>query len=65
MIMDYVEFDREQLSNLTTMVVAFGGWIDAGEAATGALRHLVRHLSAPRLTAIDPEECVVFTVCST
>src|SRR6266481_5785398 len=56
MIMDYVEFDRELPFNLTTMVVAFGGWIDAGEAATGALRHLVRHLSAPRLASMDPEE---------
>ena len=28
---------REPPSNLPTMVVAFGGWIDAGEAATGAL----------------------------
>jgi proteasome assembly chaperone (PAC2) family protein len=61
MIMDYVEFHREPPSNLTTMVLAFGGWIDAGEAATGAIRHLVRHLSAPRLASIDPEEFFVFT----
>jgi proteasome assembly chaperone (PAC2) family protein len=60
MIMDYVEFDREPLSNLTTMVVAFGGWIDAGQAATGALQHLVKQLSAPRLAWIDPEEFFVF-----
>ena len=59
--MDYVEFHREPSSNLTTMVVAFGGWIDAGEAATGALQHLVRHLSAPRLASIDPEEFFMFT----
>ena len=59
--MDYVEFDRKLLSNLTTMVVAFGGWIDAGQAATGALQHLVQHLSAPRLASIDPEEFFVFT----
>lgn len=59
--MDYVEFHREPPTNLTTMVVAFGGWIDAGEAATGAVRHLVRHLSAPRLASIDPEEFFVFT----
>jgi hypothetical protein len=24
------------------MVVAFGGWVDAGEAATSALRYLAR-----------------------
>jgi proteasome assembly chaperone (PAC2) family protein len=61
MIMDALEFHREPPANLTTMVVAFGGWIDAGEAATGALRHLVRHLSAPRLASIDPEAFFVFT----
>jgi proteasome assembly chaperone (PAC2) family protein len=46
---------------LTTLVLGFGGWIDAGEAATGAVRYLVRHLSAPRLASIDPEEFFVFT----
>src|SRR6266446_4240162 len=54
--MDHVEFDREPPTNLTTLVIAFGGWIDAGHAATGALRHLVQDLSAARLAWIDPEE---------
>jgi proteasome assembly chaperone (PAC2) family protein len=61
LIMDHAEFDREPPSNLTTMVMAFGGWIDAGQAATGALRHLARDLSAARLAWIDPEEFFVFT----
>jgi proteasome assembly chaperone (PAC2) family protein len=61
MSMDHVEFDREPPSNLTTMVMAFGGWIDAGQAATGTLRHLVRDLSAERLACIDPEQFFVFT----
>ena len=59
--MDHVAFDREPPANLTTMVMAFGGWIDAGLAATGALRHLVRALPATRLARIDPEEFFVFT----
>jgi proteasome assembly chaperone (PAC2) family protein len=59
--MAHVEFDREPPVNLTTMVIAFGGWIDAGRAATGALRHLVRDLPAPRLASIDSEEFFVFT----
>ncbi len=59
--MDHVEFDREPPSNLTTMVIAFGGWIDAGRAATGALRYLARDLGAERLARIDPEEFFVFT----
>ena len=59
--MDHVEFDREPPANLTTMVMAFGGWIDAGRAATGALSHLVKDLPAARLARIDPEEFFVFT----
>ena len=59
--MDYVEFHREPPANLRTMVVAFGGWIDAGEAVTGAMRYLVRHLSASPLASIDPEEFFDFT----
>jgi hypothetical protein len=43
------------------MVVAFGGWVDAGEAATGALRSLVRQLAATPLATIDPEAFVDFT----
>jgi len=61
MIMDHVGFDREPPANLTTLVMAFGGWIDAGQAATGALRHLVRDLSAARLAWIDPEQFFVLT----
>jgi proteasome assembly chaperone (PAC2) family protein len=61
MTIDHVEFDREPPSNLSTLVIAFGGWIDAGQAATGTLRHLVRDLPAERLAAIVPEEFFVFT----
>lgn len=59
--MENVEFDRELPGNLTTLVMAFGGWIDAGRAATGALRHLVRDLSAARVARIDAEDFFVFT----
>ena len=59
--MDHVDFDREPPANLTTMVMAFGGWIDAGRAATGALRHLAGDLGAARLARIIPEEFFVFT----
>ena len=59
--MDYVEFHREPPTNVPTMVVAFGGWIDAGEAVTGAIRHLIRHLPAWHLASIDPEEFFDFT----
>lgn len=59
--MDDVEFYREPPANLTTMVVGFGGWIDAGEAATGSIRYMTRRLSAPRLASIDPEAFFEFT----
>jgi proteasome assembly chaperone (PAC2) family protein len=51
-----IEFDREPPTTLTTLVVGFGGWIDAGRAATGAVRHLVRDLGAVSIARIDPEE---------
>lgn len=59
--MDNVEFYHDAPTNLTTMVVGFGGWIDAGEAATGSIRYMVRRLSATRLATIDPETFFVFT----
>jgi proteasome assembly chaperone (PAC2) family protein len=61
MRMDEVAWHGEPPSNIPTMVTAFGGWIDAGEAATGALRFLVRQLAAEPLAEIDPEEFVDFT----
>ena len=59
--MDSVNFHREPPSNLTTMVVGFGGWVNAGRAATGSIRHLVRHLSALSLASLDPEPFFIFT----
>lgn len=59
--MPAVTFHRELPANIPTMVMAFGGWIDAGEAATGALQHLVRSLAAPCLASMDPEEFFVLT----
>src|SRR5512132_1834353 len=61
MPMDEVEFHCEPPPHLPTMVVAFGGWVDAGEAATGAMRYLVRELAATPLATIDPEAFVDFT----
>ena len=59
--MDEITFHREPPSNLPTLVTALGGWIDAGEAATGAMRFLVRQLAAEPLAEIDPEDFVDFT----
>src|SRR2546423_15592531 len=61
MSMDEVEFHREPPTNVPTMVMAFSGWIDAGEAATDAMRFLVRQLAAEPLAKIDLEDFVDFT----
>ena len=44
-----------------TMIVAFAGWPDAAEAATRAIRYLVRKLPAKKFAEIDPEEFYDFT----
>ena len=59
--MDEVAFHHEPPATLPTLVVALGGWVDAGEAATSALRSLVRQLAATPLASIDPETFVDFT----
>ncbi len=53
--MDEVALHREPPAHIPTMVTALSGWIDAGEAATDALRFLVRQLAAEPLAA----ECVL------
>jgi len=59
--MDEVEWHREPPSHIPTMVTAFSGWIDAGEAATDAMRFLVRQLAAEPLATVDLEDFVDFT----
>jgi hypothetical protein len=56
--MDEVAWHGEPLSTIPPLVTAVGGWIEAGEAATGAMRFLVRQLAAEPLAEIAPEDCV-------
>ena len=49
-------------AKLPTMITAFAGWPDAAEAATRAVRYLVRKLPARKFAEIDPEEFYDFTV---
>jgi len=44
------------------MVLAFQGWNDAGEAATGAVEHLEESWDARELTTIDPDDYYDFQV---
>jgi proteasome assembly chaperone (PAC2) family protein len=44
------------------LVAAFEGWNDAGDAATGAVRHLREHWGATTFATLDPEEFYDFTI---
>ena len=43
------------------VVVAFGGWNDAADAATTTIKFLIDHWSADKIAEIDAEEFFVFT----
>ena len=53
---------EDSKTKLPTMVVAFAGWPDAAEAATRAVRYMVRKLTDTKIAEIDPEEYYDFTV---
>lgn len=59
--MEYVEYTERPALRAPIMLVAFGGWPDAAEGATGALKYLARKLPAQRFASIDPEEFYDFT----
>ena len=48
--------------NDPVVVVAFGGWNDAGSAATGALEHLSEAYEAESVFSIDPDDFYDFQV---
>ena len=43
------------------LIVAFGGWADAGESATMAIKFLQRSLKAKKFAEMDPEEFYDFS----
>jgi proteasome assembly chaperone (PAC2) family protein len=53
--------DLPQLND-PVVVVAFEGWNDAGDAATGAVEHLELNWDATPLAALDPEDYYDFQV---
>ena len=60
--MEGLDIRQQPSQKLPTMIVAFAGWPDAAEAATGAVRFLVENLGATHFAEIDPEEFYDFTV---
>ena len=53
--MDHVRWLADPELRSPTLVAAFTGWNDAGDAASTAVRTLVEHWGAPPLAEIDPE----------
>ena len=51
-----LQHTEQPILNNTILLAAWGGWPDAAESATRALRELVRQLSATRFASIDPED---------
>jgi predicted ATP-grasp superfamily ATP-dependent carboligase len=43
-----------------TLVLAFTGWMDGGDASTGTVRRFVEHLAAPVVAEIDPDPFYLF-----
>ncbi len=59
----HVRFDyRPEGLHSPTLVCAFGGWNDGGEAATTALRYVAERWSARPFATVDPEEFFDFQV---
>ena len=54
--MNDIRLHREIPRNIRTVIVAFFGWSDAGDAATGAVDFLGKSRNAESVAEIDPEE---------
>jgi len=59
--MSHVEVGELPSLRSPVLVMAFGGWNDAGQSATSAVRFLIEGWSAERFASIDPEEFFDFT----
>ena len=59
--MEYLKIHEKAPTGAEYLLMAFKGWPDAGEAASSAVRHLLRKLGASRLTELDPEEFYDFS----
>ncbi len=59
--MSHLKILREPEVDLECLIIAFGGWADAGESATTAIKFMQRQLGAKKFAEIDPEEFYDFT----
>ncbi|MEX2081047.1 MAG: PAC2 family protein, partial [Dehalococcoidia bacterium] len=58
---DPIQFETRPELKDPVAIVAFAGWNDASNAATGAARFLARRLAARKFASIDPEPFFDFT----
>ncbi len=58
---DYVTIHETPGVKLERLILAFGGWPDAAEGATTAVKFLQRKLRAKKFAELDPEEFYDFT----
>ena len=55
-----ITFDPPRLQN-ATMLLAFTGWMDGGDASTGTVNHLLASLDVRKIASIDPEGYYVYS----
>ena len=58
--MDHVRWMAQPTLHRPTIIAAFTGWNDAGDAASNSVRHLIEAWTAQPLAEIDPEEFTDF-----
>ena len=59
--MSYLTILHKPADKLDSLIIAFGGWADAGDSATTAIKFLQRQLQAQKFAEMDPEEFYDFT----
>jgi proteasome assembly chaperone (PAC2) family protein len=62
MAIDPLTFDSQPALRRPVLILAFGGWSDAGGSATTAVRYLSEQLLAAKFAGIDPEEFYDFSI---
>ena len=59
--MSYLTIFKRPKAKMEHLLIAFGGWADAGDSATAAIKFLQRNLEAKKFAEIDPEEFYDFS----
>jgi proteasome assembly chaperone (PAC2) family protein len=57
----YIRTIGELPKNIDTIITAFSGWSDAGDAATGSVKYIVKERDAKLIANFEPEDFYDFT----